>query len=666
MANSSSRRALVVQHNFSPFSNKLVQSGYADTDQMQQALVESRKSGRPLTDVLEVITGKRLPPDLIRQYKKQQLFELKILYGVESLDPEISQISTSQVATLIDNLIPIDVCRRYQLIPLSRNDEEPPSVLIAMVNPDDLGAQDDLNRILRPQGLALQRMVITNEDYQRIISKYLDEKVEQDKQRERESKVDVKSDLEELEYLELEEDLGDAEANLDDALQDAEAAPVIALVNKILVKALQEEVSDIHIEPQEEHLRIRFRKDGVLRQAFDPLPKKIIAAVTARFKIIASLDIAERRLPQDGRIRRIFDGRKVDFRVNTLPSRYGEKVCARILDNSSTQLGLDKLITDPDSLHIVQEMVARPFGLILVTGPTGSGKTTTLYSALAERNDPGVNISTAEDPIEYSLPGLTQVQVIREKGMDFASILRAFLRQDPDVILVGETRDRETAKTAIEAALTGHLVLTTLHTNDAASAIARLDEMGVEPFMVSSSLIGVLAQRLMRRVCSECRIPYTPTPEDLARFGLSVARDSEFTFYRANSLQPDEIQAARERNELCSTCSGIGYKGRSGVYEIMRITENLQTLITQGAPTERIKEVAVEEGMQTLLAYSLNLVRQGATTLEEVERVTFTDTGLESELKAKRKTSLTCRVCSAELKAEWLDCPYCTTPRFQD
>ncbi|HEY9817380.1 MAG TPA: GspE/PulE family protein [Candidatus Obscuribacterales bacterium] len=666
MANSSSRRALVVQHNFSPFSNKLVQSGYADTDQMQQALVESRKSGRPLTDVLEVITGKRLPPDLIRQYKKQQLFELKILYGVESLDPEISQISTSQVATLIDNLIPVDVCRRYQLIPLSRNDEEPPSVLIAMVNPDDLGAQDDLNRILRPQGLALQRMVITNEDYQRIISKYLDEKVEQDKQRERESKVDVKSDLEELEYLELEEDLGDAEANLDDALQDAEAAPVIALVNKILVKALQEEVSDIHIEPQEEHLRIRFRKDGVLRQAFDPLPKKIIAAVTARFKIIASLDIAERRLPQDGRIRRIFDGRKVDFRVNTLPSRYGEKVCARILDNSSTQLGLDKLITDPDSLHIVQEMVARPFGLILVTGPTGSGKTTTLYSALAERNDPGVNISTAEDPIEYSLPGLTQVQVIREKGMDFASILRAFLRQDPDVILVGETRDRETAKTAIEAALTGHLVLTTLHTNDAASAIARLDEMGVEPFMVSSSLIGVLAQRLMRRVCFECRIPYTPTPEDLARFGLSVARDSDFTFYRANSLQPDEIQAARERNELCSTCSGIGYKGRSGVYEIMRITENLQTLITQGAPTERIKEVAVEEGMQTLLAYSLNLVRQGATTLEEVERVTFTDTGLESELKAKRKTSLTCRVCSAELKAEWLDCPYCTTPRFQD
>lgn len=666
MANSSARRALIVQHNFSPFSNKLVQSGYADTDQMQQALVESRKSGRSLTDVLESITGKQLPPDLLRQYKKQQLFELKILYGVESLDPEINQISTNQVGLLIDALIPIDVCRRYQLIPLAQSESEPPFVLVAMVNPDDLSAQDDLKRILRPKGLELQRMVITTEDYQRIISKYLDDKVEEQKQRDFESKVDVKSDLEGMEYLELKEDEEDSDVNLDEALDDADAAPTIALVNKILVKALQEGVSDIHIEPQEEYLRIRFRKDGVLREAFDSLPKKIIPSVTARFKIIAKLDIAERRMPQDGRIRRIFDGRKVDFRVNTLPSRYGEKVVLRILDNSATQLGLDKLITDPDSLQIMQEMVSRPFGLILVTGPTGSGKTTTLYSALAERNDPGVNISTAEDPIEYSLPGLTQVQVIREKGMDFASILRAFLRQDPDVILVGETRDKETAKTAIEAALTGHLVLTTLHTNDAASAIARLDEMGVEPFMVSSSLIGVLAQRLVRRVCDECRVPYQPTPEDLARFGLSASREGGLTLYRANSLQPDEIQAAKGQNELCSRCGGVGYKGRCGVYEIMRVTEPLQTLITEGAPTERIKELAVEEGMQTLLAYSINLVRQGMTTLEEVERVTFTDSGLESELKAKRKTALTCRLCSAELKQEWLDCPYCLTPRFED
>jgi type IV pilus assembly protein PilB len=667
MANSSSqRRALIVQNNFSPFSNKLVQSGFVNNEQMQQALIESRKTGRPLTDVLAMITGQQLPPDLLRQYKKQQLFELKILYGVESLDPELNQINTSQVTQLIETLIPVDICRRYRLIPLSRTETEPPSVLVAMVNPDDLAAQDDLNRILRPQGLVLQRMVITAEDYQRLMSQYLDEQVERQKQIEFESKVDVKSDIENLDYLDLEEPGEDADVNLDAALEDADAAPIITLANKILARALQEGISDIHIEPQEEYLRVRFRKDGVLRQGLESLPKKIIPAVTARFKIMANLDISERRVPQDGRIRRLFDGRKVDFRVNTLPSRYGEKVVLRILDNSATQLGLDKLITDSETLHIVQEMVSRPFGLILVTGPTGSGKTTTLYSALAERNDPGINISTAEDPIEYSLPGLTQVQVIREKGMDFASILRAFLRQDPDVILVGETRDKETAKTAIEAALTGHLVLTTLHTNDAASAIARLEEMGVESFMVSSSLIGVLAQRLMRRVCSDCRIPYHPSSEELARFGLSATREADITFYRANALNNEELHQAIEENALCPSCKGSGYKGRCGVYEVMRVTERVQTLITEGAPTERIKEAAVEEGMKTLLAYSLNLVRQGATTLEEVERVTFTDTGLEAELKAKRKTTLICRCCAAELKQEWLDCPYCTTPRFQD
>ena len=666
MTNSSSqRRALVVQNNFSPFGNKLIQSGYVNNAQMQQALIESRKSGRALIDVLESITGQHLPPDLLRQYKKQQLFELKILYGVESLDPEVSQITSTQVSDLIDTLVPIDLCRRYSLVPLSKSDNQPPFVLVAMVDPDNLQAQDDLNRRLRPQGLALQRLVITVEDYRRLINQYLDEKEKREKQLEDQSKVDVNKDLEGLGYLDLQDAPDEADANLD--VSDAEAAPVIALVNKIMIKALQDGVSDIHIEPQEDNLRVRFRKDGVLREPFtEPFPKKIIPAVTARFKIIAQLDIAERRAPQDGRIRRIYDGRKVDFRVNTLPSRYGEKVVLRILDNSATQLGLDKLITDPESLQIVQEMVRRPFGLILVTGPTGSGKTTTLYSALAERNDPGVNISTAEDPIEYSLPGLTQVQVIREKGLDFAAILRAFLRQDPDVILVGETRDRETAKTAIEAALTGHLVLTTLHTNDAAGAIARLDEMGVEPFMVSGALLGVVAQRLMRRVCVECRVEYTPSREELARFGLSASSEGELTLYKAVTLQPSEIQDARSRNTLCSKCGGAGYKGRCGVYEVMRVTERLQNLITQGAPTESIKEVAVEEGMQTLLAYSLNLVRTGQTTLEEVERVTFTDTGLESELRAKRKTALSCRVCSADLKQEWIDCPYCMTPRFQD
>ncbi|AOC52033.1 Type IV fimbrial assembly, ATPase PilB [Microcystis aeruginosa NIES-2481] len=660
-------RAVALRNYFSPFGNKLVQSGYIGAEEMQQALVETRKSGRSLVEILQKLTGRPLPPDLQRQYKKNQLFELKILYGVESLDPELSDVDGLEIARLIDSLIPIDLCRRYRLIPLRRIEGEPASILIAMVDPDNLEATDDINRILRPRELGLQRLVITGEDYERLLEKFhwAQPELEKEKARlEKEKELEKLSDLTDIvasiEVVsgaddEVADDLGEGDAN---------QAPVINLVNKILAKALQEGTSDIHIEPQEEFLKIRFRKDGVLHQAFDPLPKRITPAVTARFKIMADLDIAERRLPQDGKIRRIYQGRKVDFRVNTLPSRYGEKVCLRILDNSSTQLGLDKLITDQKTLQIVRDLASRPFGLLLVTGPTGSGKSTTLYSVLAERNHPGVNISTAEDPIEYSLPGITQVQVIREKGMDFASILRAFMRQDPDVILVGETRDKETAKTAIEAALTGHLVLTTLHTNDAAGAIARLDEMGVETFMISGSLLGVLAQRLMRRVCTECRVAYHPTQEELARFGLSAANEQEVTFYKANTLTIEEIQQARREGNLCVKCNGSGYKGRIGVYEVMQNSERLQQLINQGATTDRIKEAAVDEGMVTLLAYSLNLVREGYTTLEEVERVTFSDSGLEAELKAKRKSGLICSGCRAELKPEWLDCPYCMRPRF--
>ncbi len=665
MTNSSSqRRALVVQSSFSPFGNKLIQGGYVNRDQMQQALVESRKTGKPLTQIIEALTGQALPPDLIRQYKKQQLFELKILYGVESMDPELEERPVDDMGELIDTLIPIDICRRHQLIPLARQQTQPPSVLVAMVHPDNLDAQDDLNRILRPQGLKLQRLVIAQEDYEHMIDRYLNRQLERERAEASAQAVDVMSDLEGLDDLGLGEAPDEIEADLGAALKDAEGAPIINLTNKIMVKALTDGVSDIHIEPQNECLRVRFRKDGVLQEAFQPFPKKITPAITSRFKIMADLDIAERRLPQDGRIRRRFQGKNIDFRVNTLPSRYGEKICMRILNSESTQLGLDKLITDDDTLEMVRDMASRPFGLILVTGPTGSGKSTTLYSCLAERNDPGVNISTAEDPIEYTLPGITQVQVIREKGMNFASILRAFMRQDPDIILVGETRDMETAKTAIEAALTGHLVLTTLHANDAPSSVARLDEMGVEPFMVSASLLGVCAQRLVRRVCGDCRIPYTPTPEVLARFGLSASQDLEMTIYSANKLTTEQIHAAREAGNLCGSCGGGGYKGRVGVYEVMRMTEELEVAINEGASTDRIKEIAVEGGMKTLLAYSLQLVQEGYTTLDEVERVTFTDSGLEAELKAKRKSSLTCRTCSAGLQQEWLDCPYCLTSRF--
>lgn len=551
MAYSSSKRnrAIALRNNLSPFGNQLVQKGFIDGDKMQKALAESRKTGKSLIDVLESATGKQLPPDLLRQYKKHHLFELKVLFGVESVDPEIEtdNLSINQMGELINSLIPLDICRRYRLIPLQKKEGENPVLVVAMVDPENLEAQDDLNRILRPKGISIKRQVITQADYQQLIDQFLDEQVKKETAKQKEVNVDVSLELDNFDLEEAEDEVADDLG----AANEAHAAPIITLVNKILAKALQDGVSDIHVEPQEEGLKIRYRKDGVLQQPFDQMPKKIIPAVVARFKIMAELDIAEKRLPQDGKIRRMFQGRKVDFRVNTLPSRYGEKVVLRILDNSATQLGLDKLISHKPTLEIVRDMAKRPFGIILVTGPTGSGKSTTLYSVLAERNSPDINISTAEDPIEYSLDGITQVQVIREKGMDFASILRAFLRQDPDVILVGETRDSETAKTAIEAALTGHLVLTTLHTNDAAGAIARLDEMGVEPFMISGALVGVLAQRLMRRVCSECRIAYNPTKEELSRFGLSAAGDEEIIFYKANKLDNEQISEAKAKGTLC-------------------------------------------------------------------------------------------------------------------
>ena len=668
MENNSSQRDLLVRSTFSPSNEQLIKSGYIDQARLREAIYESRRKGRSLLAILQKMTGQALPPRLLRQVKRQQLFELKILYGIDCLDPELTQVNFDEIDRLIRTLIPLDYCRRYQLLPLSINEEVNPAVVrIGMVNPDHLSAIDDVDYLLRSNGMTFQRVILDLDTFQALIAKFLDAQAKRQKtiQEKLPVEYELAGDLDRLGGI---EDLSsnDADINLDEALLDENAAPIISLVNKILAKALQNKISDIHIEPQEDNLRIRFRKDGLLHNAFQPLPRRIAPALVSRFKIIANLDIAERRLPQDGRILRLFQGRKVDFRVSTLPSRYGEKVVLRILDNTSMQLGLDNLIDDPTSLEIVREMVDRPFGLILVTGPTGSGKTTTLYSALTERNTPEVNISTVEDPIEYTLPGITQVQVIREKGMDFASILRAFLRQDPDVILVGETRDKETAKTAIEAALTGHLVLTTLHTNDAASAIVRLAEMDVEPFMVSASLLGVVAQRLVRRLCPTCRIPYQPSTEKLAQFGLVASAKTEITFYRANISNSDDILATANTEDACPTCSGIGYSGRCGVYEVMQISEKLKSLITEGAPTEHIKEVAVDDGMQTLLSYSLKLVESGETSLEEVERVTFSDSGLKAELKAKRKTALNCHVCDAGLQSEWLDCPYCLTPRFSE
>ena len=443
--------------------------------------------------------------------------------------------------------------------------------------------------------------------------------------------------------------------DLEASLNDAEASPVVALVDRILLQAMSVSASDIHVEPQQTGLRLRYRQDGVLQQYIEPLPARLIPAVTSRFKILADMDIAERRQAQDGRIRRRYKDQTIDFRVNTLPSRFGEKICLRLLDSNATQLGLDKLISDPQALALVRDLGSKPFGMILVTGPTGSGKSTTLYSLLAERNDPGINISTVEDPIEYTLPGITQCQVNREKDFDFATALRAFMRQDPDVLLVGETRDLETAKTAIEAALTGHLVLSTLHANDASSTIARLDEMGVEPFMVSASLIGIISQRLLRRVCDKCKEAYRPDELELGRFGLMASRETNVTFFKAHHPEKQET--------ICPNCKGSGYRGRVGVYEVLRVHEDMATAISRGATTDVIRQLALESGMVTLLGYSLELVRQGLTTLEEVGRMILTDSGLESERRARALSTMTCEGCGAGLQEGWLECPYCLRER---
>lgn len=432
-------------------------------------------------------------------------------------------------------------------------------------------------------------------------------------------------------------------------------SPVLSLVDRILIEALTNGVSDIHVEPQENGLLIRFRQDGVLRSV-ETLPKTLIPAVTSRLKIMADLDIAERRLPQDGRIRRGFRGRTMDFRVSTLPSRHGEKVVLRLLDSGATQLGLDTLITDPLARAGVREIGSKPFGMILVTGPTGSGKSTTLYALLAERNDPAINISTVEDPIEYTLKGITQTQVNRDKGLDFSTALRAFMRQDPDVLLVGETRDLETARTAIEAALTGHLVLTTLHCNDAVSAFARLDEMGVEPFLVSASLLGVVSQRLVRRLCPDCRVAHHPSTEELARFGLVASNESLITFYRGCIVPPGS-------EGTCPSCQGRGYAGRVGVYEVLTMTETLSSSVAKRVSTHELRRLALDSGMKTLLGYGLDLVRQGLTSLDEVERMLLTDSGLESERRARALSTLTCKGCGAGLQDEWLECPYCLRVR---
>ena len=402
-------------------------------------------------------------------------------------------------------------------------------------------------------------------------------------------------------------DLGDEDVSIEQLKALVEEAPVVKLVNLVVEEAVKQGASDIHVEPQRNGVWVRFRVDGVLRDVMNP-PKHLKSALVSRMKIMAEMDIAERRRPQDGRIHLVADGRNIDLRVSTLPTMYGEKIVMRILDQAQTMIGLTRLGFHSDTLRQWESSVSKPHGMVLVTGPTGSGKTTTLYATLSKLNTPELNVVTVEDPVEYQISRINQVQVNVKAGMTFATALRHILRQDPDIVMVGEIRDKDTAEIAVQAALTGHLVLSTLHTNDAAGAVTRLVDMGVEPFLISSSIIGVLAQRLARAICSRCKVAYSPPPEALGRLGADVRIDSDVTFYRGQG---------------CESCRGTGYRGRIGIFELLIISDGVRDLVVHNASSTEIKAQAIREGMRTLRDDGLEKVMSGISTIDEILRVVY-------------------------------------------
>lgn len=528
---------------------------------------------------------------------------------IEEMNTQKSMGVVSMQTLKIDpdfiTVIPEAQALKYKMLATSYGNG---SLTIAMVNPQDILALDEARRLVKAKftkSVALDQVIVTEEDfgqfmegeYKSITKPLVEEKPEVNLDDFLDSMDHIQSDImKDVEFDEGQED----DSGITDLAREAEGAPIIRLTNNIIAMALKKGASDIHIEPMERGLRVRYRIDGVLREEM-MLPKKVQLPLISRVKIISRLDITERRLPQDGRITIKLGSKSVDFRVSTVPTKFGEKICTRILDKTNTTMGLDKLISHVPVLDLVRDMIKKPYGIIYVTGPTGSGKSTTLYSSLAEINDIGVNISTVEDPVEYDLEGVNQVQVNSDIGLDFARVLRAFLRQDPDIILVGETRDTETAKIAVEAALTGHLVFTTLHANDAPSTFMRLSEMGIEPFLISTSVIGIIAQRLVRRICGKCKEAYQPDPTILKYLDL----DENTTLYKGRG---------------CDVCGGTGYKGRVGVYEVLIVNEELRHLIAEGADTLAIRDAALRSGMKSLKEYCLVLLNEGLTTVDEVLR----------------------------------------------
>ena len=529
------------------------------------------------------------------------------------------------IRQLIDENFSLQWCQEHMAVPL-RSDND--SLTVGVANIEYL---NEIGAILRKKAGRSSRRLQIEELPDQQINKLLIEAAEyrffsgeviSDTQEDLDEDAIAKlllgeesADLGLGDYLD-EEAIEDAN-DIDDLSTDLLGEKIKQAVAKMLIRASQDGASDIHIEPYENHLRIRFRIDGVLKQFGASLPRPVSPKITAVIKVMAGLDVAEKRSPQDGRILRRYHNQKIELRVSTMPVKHGEKTVMRLLNSNQQMLQLDALMGQADVLATFREMTKRSYGIIVVAGPTGSGKSTTLYSAINEINDEAKNIVTAEDPIEYTLPGIQQVQVLREKGMDFPRILRSFLRQDPDVMLVGETRDPETAKTAMEAALTGHLVFTTLHANTAAAAISRLREMGIESHIMTSSLLGVLAQRLVRRLCPSCSLPVQVSEEQALSHGIKAG----LIVRKANELnQLERSQAIRDKT-LCPKCQGRGYSGRVGIYELMKVDAEIKNAISQDSPAQTIEAIAVSKGMLTLNAYGLDLVKQGLTTLDEVQRV---------------------------------------------
>lgn len=558
----------------------LVQAGLINEEMLSEAIEVQKREGTRLGSTLVklgYLTSKELLDFLSKKFNCPA-FDL----SEDSIDEELLKI------------VPAELAMRYLVVPVKRKGK---ILTVAMVNPGDLAAIEDLQFAT---GHEIRPVVAAEESLIDFI---------QDKYQSQKLLSDVMHEIEESEGLEgsveLIEEKKDEEEDMSAIFESDESSPVMKLASQIITDAVKMNASDLHIEPYEKSLRVRIRVDGILHE-YKKLPFKIRNALVTVFKVMAKLKVEEKRLPQDGRIKARIGNRIVDLRVSSIPTIFGEKIAFRILDRTAVNLDLDVLGFDEESLKRFRRAIKTPFGIVLVTGPTGCGKTTTLYSALLELNDPGINITTAEDPIEYSLHGINQVQMKEQVGLTFASALRSYLRQDPNIIMVGEIRDTETAEIAIRASLTGHLVLSSVHTNSAAATITRLVNMDVEPFLIASSLLCVQSQRLVRKICPECREEVEVPKELLIDAGIDPEK-TDFPFYQGRG---------------CKRCRGTGYFGRIGIFEVMLVTKKIRELIVKKAPTNEIEKTGIEEGMISLREAALRKLREGITTIEEVIRET--------------------------------------------